>query len=158
MLKRIIALGIVAALSCLPAAAGPKIKIISFTSAWCPLCRVLDPRIEDAMDQFDPAATEKVELDTTSLRGKDIAADSELANALRLTAIHHKVGAVWDWYGDRTGLAVIVAADNGEPLTCLTASLTARQIAARMQESLVLATHVAPGKRRPDGTDCPPPA
>jgi hypothetical protein len=49
---------------------------------------------------------------------------------------------------------VMVAADNGEPLTCVAKIMPAAEIASRIEDSLKLARDAAPGSRRPAGPDC----
>ena len=92
---------------CLSAAADPAVKIVNFSANWCPLCRVLDPRLADATDRFRDRGVTLVEVDMTGLTRSDDDAQKALI--------------------------------------------------ARLQESLVLATRVKPGHRRPNGTDCPTP-
>ena len=142
---------------CLSAAADPAVKIVNFSANWCPLCRVLDPRLADATDRFRDRGVTLVEVDmTNSFRSDDDAQKALIARLQALTAAHD-AGYLWDWYGGHAGIAVIIAADNGEPLSCITTALSTSQIEARLQESLVLATRVKPGHRRPNGTDCPAP-
>lgn len=142
---------------CLSSAADPAVKIINFSANWCPLCRVLDPRLADAVDRFTNRGVTLVEVDMTRLTRSDDDAQKALIAQLRALTTAHEAAYLWDWYGGHAGIAVIIAADNGEPLSCITAALSTSQIEDRLQESLLLATKVRPGQRRPNGTDCPPP-
>ena len=142
---------------CLSSAADPAVKIINFSANWCPLCRVLDPRLADATDRFRDRGVTLVEVDMTGLTRSDDDAQKALVARLQALTAEHQAAYLWDWYGGHAGVAVIIAADNGEPLSCITTALTTSQIEDRLQESLILATKVKPGHRRPDGTDCPPP-
>tara|TARA_R110000803_G_scaffold110179_1_gene178577 strand:- start:293 stop:799 length:507 start_codon:yes stop_codon:yes gene_type:complete len=142
---------------CLSAAAEPTVKIVNFSANWCPLCRVLDPRLADAVDQFSDRGVTLVELDMTRLTRSDDDAQKALVAQLQALTEEHGAAYLWDWYGGHAGIAVIIAADNGEPLSCIMTALSTEQIEDRLQESLVLATKVKPGHRRPNGTDCPPP-
>ena len=135
------------------AAAEPVLKIIDFTADWCPNCHILNPRIAEAQTYFDDELIEMVELDMTDARGPDKL--DVFADAIRL-AQSHKAGYLWDWYGGRTGIAVIISADNGEPISCLSRALDVDQIKARLNEAIILSTHAPAGARRPQGPDCPP--
>ena len=140
----------------LSSAAEPSVKVINFTANWCPLCRVLDPRLTDAVDQSNGQAV-LVTVDMTHLTRSGSIEQKALADSLKALTASLQAGYLWDWYGGRAGIAIIIASDNGEPLTCISTALTTAEISDRIQESLVLATIVRPGRRRPDGTDCPPP-
>lgn len=141
----------------LPAAAEPSVKVINFTAKWCPVCRMLDPRLHDAVKRFEDRGAILVNLDQTRLTRREDAAQKVLMENLHQLTASHNVAYLWDWYGGHAGIAVIVAADNGEPLTCITSALTTNQIADLLQESVILATRVSAGARRPKGTNCPPP-
>ena len=138
-------------------AAEPAVKIMNFTADWCPNCLVLNPRLDEAMLGFDAEDAVVVPVDMTDLRGKGETVKWETVDRLKAQLLEHEARYLWDWYGGFTGLAIIIAADNGEPLTCLSRRPTAEQMAALIQESIVLAKKAPPGRRRPQGPDCPPP-
>jgi thiol-disulfide isomerase/thioredoxin len=142
--------------SALPATAEPTVKVVNFTANWCPLCRILDPRLHDAVERFENRGAILVNLDQTHLTQRDDAGQKPLVERLQQLTASHDVAYLWDWYGGHAGIAVIVAADNGEPLTCITSALATDQIADLLQESVILATRVSAGARRPKGTNCPP--
>lgn len=146
------------ALSQAPAAAAdPVITVINFTADWCPNCRIVDPRIAEALTQFEADTIAYVELDMTEARGASEEKRLAIyADAIRL-ADSHQAGYLWDWYGGVTGLSAIIAADNGEPISCINRTLTVEQIAFRLREAQILAAKAPPGARKPDGPDCPPP-
>ncbi|MEQ9435483.1 thioredoxin domain-containing protein [Hyphomonas sp.] len=139
------------------AAAEPAVKVVNFSASWCPPCRVLDPRVQDAVERFRDQGVALVELDMTDLDRSSTEGRKALAARLQAVAASHGAAYLWDWYGGHAGIVVIIAADNGEPLTCVTRVLSRREIEDRLQESLVLARKVRPGHRRPNGTDCPAP-
>lgn len=139
------------------AAAEPAVKVVNFTADWCAVCRQLNPRLAEALAGFDPEEVARVDLDLTGLRGASPAAARFVRAAAREMAQAHKAGHVWDRYGPATGLAVIVAADNGEALMCLTADLEPEQMASRLRQSRILALKAPPGRRIPGGPACPPP-
>lgn len=139
------------------ASAQPVVKVVNFTADWCPNCAVLNPMLDEAIDRFDAGQIEQVDLDLT-----DIAeADDETRQRVFLDAIalaqEHQAGYLWEWYPGVTGLAAIISADNGEPISCVNRALTTDEIAARLEEALVLALRAPAGRRKPAGPDCPPP-
>ncbi|MCA8901435.1 MAG: hypothetical protein KDA53_09310 [Hyphomonas sp.] len=135
----------------------PLVKVVNFTAAWCPNCRVLDPRLDLATGRYEAEEVGLVPLDMTDLRGKGEDRKWQRVKELQVQAEAHQVRYLWDWYGGHTGLAVLVAADTGEPLSCVTRRDSVDDIAARLQEALVLTRHGPAGKRRPDGPPCPAP-
>ncbi|MEQ8300230.1 MAG: thioredoxin domain-containing protein [Hyphomonas sp.] len=139
------------------ASAEPAVKVVNFSAKWCPLCRVLDPRIEEAVQNFSHRGVILVELDQTHISG--VSEQNRMALTAQLQAIleFHDAAYLWDWYGGHAGIAVIIAADNGEPLACITTALSRLEIEDRLQESLILANRVRAGQRRPNGSDCPAP-
>ncbi len=138
------------------ARAEPALKIINFTADWCPNCQILNPRLEEAMEGFEPGTIERVDLDVTRIRGTSTPVErAEVQTDVLLLANEHQVAYLWDWYGGVTGIAVAVAADNGEPITCFMRPMTAKAIEGQLKLALTLAERGTPGQRKPDGPDCP---
>ena len=156
MRNRLLSIIALMLVSALPATAEPTVKVVNFTANWCPLCRILDPRLHDAVERFEDRGAILVNLDQTHLTQRDDVAQKPLLERLQQLTASHDVAYLWDWFGGHAGIAVIVAADNGEPLTCITSALATDQIADLLQESVILATRVSAGARRPKGTNCPP--
>ncbi|MEM1086851.1 MAG: thioredoxin domain-containing protein [Pseudomonadota bacterium] len=140
------------------ATAEPILRIINFTADWCPNCRVLDPRMAEALEAFPDGEIEMVNLDMTNARaGQDeITIINTHNEAIRL-ADSVRAGYLWDWYGGRTGIATVIAADNGEPITCFMRVLSVKQIEDRLKLARILALRAPPGQRKPQGPDCPAP-
>ncbi len=138
----------------LPVAAEPVLKIVNFTADWCPNCKILNPRLAAAIDTFETGEVEVIKVDLTKMKGASAAEKAALMREVDATLMKHDVRYLWDWYAGSTGLAVMVAADNGEPLTCVAKIMPASEIAARIEESLDLARDGTPGARRPEGPDC----
>lgn len=140
------------------AQAEPILKIINFTAEWCPNCRVLNPEIDAALMDVPAGEVELVNLDMTRAgrRATEPERNAAFADAIRL-ANAHKATYLWDWYGGVTGIAVIISADNGEPISCINRLLDADQIEARLIEASILSKRREPGTRMPEGPDCPPP-
>ncbi|MBO6690246.1 MAG: thioredoxin family protein [Henriciella sp.] len=138
------------------AGADPSVKIINFTADWCPNCQILNPRLEEAMEGFEDGSIERVDLDVTRIRRNSSPVDrAEVQTEILLLADQHQVAYLWDWYGGITGIAVAVAADNGEPLTCFMRPMTAKAIQGQLRLAKMLAEQGTPGQRKPDGPDCP---
>lgn len=140
----------------LTASAEPSVKIINFTADWCPNCQILNPRIAEAMEAFEDGSVARVDLDVTRIRRNSTPIErAEVQTELLQLAEAHQVAYLWDWYGGVTGIAVAVAADNGEPLTCFMRPMTAKAIKGQLRLAKMLAEHGTPGDRVPDGPNCP---
>lgn len=147
---------IISLASAVSAGAEPSVKIINFTADWCPNCQILNPRLEEAMESFEQGSIERVDLDVTRIRRNSSPVErAEVQTEILLLADQHQVAYLWDWYGGVTGIAVAVAADNGEPLTCFMRPMTAKAIRGQLRLAKMLAEEGTPGARKPDGPDCP---
>ncbi|MCI4644331.1 MAG: thioredoxin family protein [Hyphomonadaceae bacterium] len=139
------------------ASAEPVIKLINFTADWCPNCRIIDPRIAEALERFPAGEIEYVELDMTAARRASPAVrDQVLADAIMLAG-EHKAAYLWDWYGGLTGISVIISADTGEPISCVMRPMEVSDIEFRLLEAKILSLRLPAGERKPDGPDCPAP-
>lgn len=139
------------------AEAEPVIKLINFTADWCPNCRIIDPRIAEALERFPEGEIEYVELDMTETRRTSPAVrDQTIADAIMLAG-EHKAAYLWDWYGGLTGISVIISADNGEPISCIMRPLDVEDIEYRLTEARILSQRKPAGQRKPNGPDCPAP-
>ena len=140
------------------ASAEPVLKIINFTADWCPNCQILNPRMDEAIAQFPDGSIERVDLDMTDARRGTPPLDvAKVHTDAMLRADAHKAGYLWNWYGGVTGIAVVIAADNGEPISCFLRTLETQDIANRLKLAKILAERGTPGARKPQGPDCPPP-
>lgn len=135
----------------------PVVKVINFTADWCPNCRIVDPRIDEAIARFPQGEIELVRLDLTDTRRTDMETTNRtIVDAIRL-ADSHQAGYLWDWYGGNTGISVIISADNGEPISCVMAMMDVDDIEYRLTEARILTLRAPAGRRKPQGPDCPPP-
>ncbi|MEM5518493.1 thioredoxin domain-containing protein [Henriciella sp. AS95] len=132
------------------------VKIVNFTADWCASCHVFEPKFARALENYTVDDVELITVDLTHLRSGE---DSKAATIRASKALlgFHKAAYLWDWYGGYTGLAVMIAADTGEPISCVDKSYSTKQISDRIKLAGILATKAAPGRRRPDGADCPAP-
>ncbi|MEO1406378.1 MAG: hypothetical protein AAFV54_07785, partial [Pseudomonadota bacterium] len=101
---------------------------------------------------------ELVNLDMTqaSRRSSDAEKEQAWSEAIRLAHSHHAL-YLWDWYGGVTGIAAIISADTGEPITCVNRTFDEDAIQSRIQEAIILTNRRAHGARKPEGPECPPP-
>lgn len=153
MTKRALAASLVAAIiSDQIACAEPALRIVSFTADWCPTCRVLDPRIEDAIRLLN---THDIVLSQFDLSDRSTEGTDDVAAVQSELALNWGVDEIWSRYNGRTGFAVIAAFDTGEALGCLGLGMDAE----RMRQSLDLALRVVdsatPGERPSIGPECP---
>lgn len=141
-----------------PVHAEPVLKIINFTADWCPNCRILNPEIDAALKEFPASEVQLVNLDMTTA-GRSASDDEKRAAFSEALALAEQNDAayLWAWYGGATGIAAIISADNGEPISCLNRLLDAKAIEGRLREASIIAQRRAPGTRMPNGPDCPPP-
>ena len=138
------------------ASAEPVLKVINFTADWCPNCQVLNPRLDEAIEAFEDGTIERVDLDVTRMRrGASPIERAEVQMQVLKLADTHQAAYLWDWYGGITGIAVAIAADNGEPITCFMRPMKADEIEDRLNLATILAENGKPGTRKPDGPDCP---
>ena len=138
------------------AIAEPLVKVINFTADWCPNCRMLNPRLDEAIEAFDDGTIERVDLDVTRVRrNTSIIERGQIEAELLEKAGAHQVAYLWDWYGGITGIAVAVSADNGEARTCFMRPMTAKAIEKQLNLAKILAENGKPGRRQPDGVNCP---
>ena len=141
-----------------PAAAAPAVKVINFTADWCPNCQILNPRLDEAIAAFEPGSIERVDLDATEIRRRSSALEKAALNTQLLQqADAHQVAYLRNWYGGITGIAVAVAADTGEPITCFMRPMKAKDIENGLKLAKILAEKGKPGTREPDHWDCPAP-
>ncbi len=140
----------------LPVAAEPAVKVINFTADWCPNCQILNPRLDEAIEAFEAGSVERIDLDVTRIRrNMTPVQQAEIETELLLLANEHKAAYLWDWYGGITGIAVAIAADTGEPITCFMRPMTTKQIKGHLKLAKILAEKGTPGERKPEGPDCP---
>lgn len=138
--------------------AAPSVKVINFTADWCPNCQILNPRIDELIERFDLGQIQRVDLDLTkaSRRAPQPERMKAFAGAIQ-TAEAHQASYLWDWYAGVTGIAVFISADNGEPISCVNRVMSVDDMEERLLQAVLLAEHGTPGKRKPDGPDCPAP-
>ncbi len=109
-----------AVITALPATAEAPITVLFFTADWCPSCRIMQPALADALNSPEGRLATRVDLDMTATRRGDAASQASAAADAVRELERAKATYLWDYYGGFTGVAVIVAADTGEALACVT--------------------------------------
>lgn len=138
--------------------AEPVVKIINFTADWCPNCRLLNTRLDTAIEQFPAGKVERIDLDMTAAgRGATLIERGLVETQARDLAADHGAAYLWNWYGGITGLAVAIAADTGEPIVCFMRPMKADDIEKRLHQAILMTEHAKPHRRSPEGPDCPSP-
>ncbi len=109
----------------------PQLIAASFTSAWCSACRILEPRLAEAMPAFKGEAIEFVEFDFTF--GE--------TDALAALAASHGLTRLYEANKGATGFTVLVDATSGEIVDTLTMTFTAPDIERAVARALAIASH-----------------
>lgn len=132
------------------------VKIVNLTADWCASCHEFEPKLARALENYTTEDIELINIDLTHLRAGP---DSKQAtiDASKALLRFHKASYLWDWYGGHTGMAIMIASDTGEPIACVDRAYSAKQISDRIKLAGILARKAAPGRRQPDGADCPAP-
>lgn len=113
------------------AAGAPQVIAASFTSAWCSACRILEPRLAEAMPKFKDSAIEFVDFDFTF--GED--------GKLAALAASHDLTRLYEANKGATGFTVLVDADTGAIIDTLTMNFTAPDIERALERALAIASH-----------------
>ena len=141
-----------------PAISEPIVKVVNFTADWCPNCRILNPRLDEAISAFDGDDIVRVDLDVTEIRrGSTGLERAAVETKLLQKADKHQAAYLWNWYGGITGIAVAIAADTGEPIACFMRPMSAKDIEKRLNLAKIMAEKAKPGTRQPKRWDCPQP-
>jgi thiol-disulfide isomerase/thioredoxin len=113
------------------ATGAPQIIAASFTSAWCASCRILEPRLAEAMPAFKDAAVEFVQFDFTFGETDELASRAAARGLSRL----------YDANKGATGFTVLVNAGSGEIVDTLTMNFTVADIKLALNRALAIASH-----------------
>ena len=130
-----------------PMASAQDVTLVSFTAEWCPNCKILDPRIEQAMQQVDREQVDHVVLDFTDDARREAAYET-INGTLLANPYADYVGV--------TGLGVLMATDSGETIDCVNATMTSSVIVDRIQAAWRRVETTPIGKRSAQSLFCPP--
>ena len=137
------------------AAGSESVRILYFTADWCPNCQLIEPRLEEALETLASDKVRRVDVDVTAMQTTDQMAQANIyADAIR-TLQESKAEYLWDYYGGFTGVAVLVAADTGEPLSCFTSAVDVDTMLKRLRADTARVAALPPGSRW-DGETVPP--
>ncbi|MGV6802081.1 MAG: thioredoxin domain-containing protein [bacterium] len=127
-------------------AADVELYLVTFTAEWCPNCKILDPRLAAALDQFTDGSVEEVTLDMTD-------------GPARLDSFEKIDGTILAGvYGDHlglTGISILTAADSGEKIGCLTRDFTTKEIIDLIHQAQQIVNEQPALSRTGDLGDCP---
>lgn len=112
----------------------PELVAATFSSAWCPPCRILKPRLAKALPAFRNAPVKFVDYDFTF---------GEIEK-LRKEAAADGLGAAFDRYSKATGFTLLVDAETGEVIDILTIDYSAKAMRASIERALAVAEATAP--------------
>ncbi len=133
---------------------GPEILVLNFTADWCPNCQIMEPRMNAVFPEFG-TRIERVDLDFTATRtGTELEAVQTFSGAIKRLD-EAQAAYLWEYYAGVTGVAVLVAADSGEPLSCITRVVSEDMIRDQIAFDLVRVSQLEPGERYREG-DVPP--
>jgi thiol-disulfide isomerase/thioredoxin len=125
-----------------------ELWLVNLTAEWCPNCRVLDPRLDQAFTRYTDGAVRRQTLDFTS----------EAASAGAFGQVNGTLLAgVYSDHLGVTGLGVLVAADTGEKLACVQRTMSVEAIIARIEAARRQLRAERPGLRTLDAASCPEP-
>lgn len=130
--------------------------LVNLTADWCASCKIFEPKLSRALESVTTDEVELVTIDLTHLRSGP-ESKSATIQASKALLRFHRAEYIWDWYGGYTGMAIMIASDTGEPISCVDQRHSVKQIEDRLVLADILARRAAPNRRRPDGADCPKP-
>lgn len=107
----------------------PQLIAATFSSEWCASCRVLKPKLAEALPEFSGRPVRFVEYDFTFGARDDMRAEAE-ADGL---------GEIYERFQGATGFTVLVDAGTGEIIDTLTMNHSAKAMAAAIEDALAIA-------------------
>lgn len=144
MFKRLFAFS---ALLAAPIAAAQEVYLVNFTSEYCSVCKVLDPKLDAATQGYDPARMQRVVLDFTSPDTSQAAYD-RVNGTLLANPYADYVGV--------TGIGVLTAADSGETIECLVAGMSSDVMRSYIDRAVEVVREQPVGMRNQGSMFCPP--
>ncbi|MEZ5893455.1 MAG: hypothetical protein R3C58_10005 [Parvularculaceae bacterium] len=107
----------------------PEIIAATFASAWCPACRVLEPKLAKVIPEFSSEPVSFVEFDFT------FGPRDELKQA----AEAYRIGEIYERNKGATGFTILVDYDTGEILDTLTMNFSEAAMKAAIARAIVIA-------------------
>ncbi|GEM_PF-963893 len=125
---------------------GASVTLVSFTAEWCPNCKIIDPKMDTAMEAFSDGSVDRIILDMTDAERR--AESFEKVNGTIFAAV----------YGDHlgvTGIGIITAADSGEKIGCVTRLHSVEEIITALEDAKIAVANQPPYERSIEGAPCP---
>lgn len=107
----------------------PEVVAVTFASAWCSSCKILEPRLAAVISDFANEPVKFVELDFTFGQRAEI---EELARAEGLADIYPR-------FKGATGFTLLVDKDTGEIIDTLTIDHSKAAMRAALAQALAIA-------------------
>lgn len=105
------ALALAASFTPASAQQNPELYVVMFRADWCGPCKIVEPKLQHALNVLRDPSIEAVTFDITSPASSEISAHAAFDRSL--------VSQYNSWYGV-TGFAAIVDADTKNTLGCIT--------------------------------------
>lgn len=121
----------------------PDMYVVMFRADWCPPCKVVEPRLKNALGQMQDQRIEYVEIDITDRGRTEISAHK--AFDLEIVPQYNR------WYRI-TGFAVVIDSDTKQTLGCINSDFDQ----ASMQLHLKNLKTYATSNQVTTKMDCPP--
>ena len=124
----------------------PDLYLVSFTADWCPNCKILDPKMDAALEAFSEREVRFVVLDMTD--GEARMQSFDKVNGTILAGV----------YGDHlgvTGIGIMTAPDSGEKIGCLTREHSIEEITALLKKAREIVMTQQPSLRETGLGNCP---
>lgn len=104
----------------------PRLVAARFTAAWCPQCRILEPRLDDVWPEYEDADIERVRFDFTLPHRAP----------MRARAVEAGIEALYNQLEGRTGFLVLMDRETGEVLETITTEYDREDIGAALDRWL----------------------
>lgn len=123
------------------------VNVVLFRADWCANCHILEPVLEQAMEQIGDTPVELVVLDFTNAQKWDQAIE---------VALDHNVVKVYNAYAGLTGLVVMTVASTGERIDCFNRTFSAPAMVHAMKQAVSRAQSAPAGQPLSASAFCPP--
>ena len=117
----------------------PEVVAVTFSSAWCSSCKILEPRLAAVIPGFAGKPVKFVELDFTFGQRAEI---EEQARAEGLSGIYPR-------FKGATGFTLLVDKDTGEIIDTLTIDHSKAAMRAALAQALAIAERTDAGRTKP---------
>lgn len=111
----------------------PAVTAITFYAESCGACKILEPRMKEALDSLDDATKEKINLVKFDFSNK------ETIQKTRELAINKGVNNILQEYGAKTGFVVLLN-DKGEEVNMLKVDDSTSDIATKLTKVIASAS------------------